>query len=60
MQMRRKTLAKEFDISLRTVDNILKLMRKSGKFDIIEGTVVLVDSDDFKWALRNRERLEEL
>lgn len=57
--MRRKTLAKEFDCSLRTVDTVLRLMRKSGQFKIIEGGIVLVDREDFGWAFEHREELRE-
>ena len=58
MEMRRKTLAKTYDVSLRTVDNVLKLMRQSG-YDIPTGSIVLVDSEDFGWALKHRDELRE-
>lgn len=55
--MRRKGLADYYKISLRKVDYILKAMRDSGKFKIVEGGTVLVDKKDFEWALAHREEL---
>ena len=55
--MRRKSLAAYYGISLRKVDYILKAMRDSGKFKIVEGGTVLVDRKDFEWALAHREEL---
>lgn len=52
-------MAQHYQIGLRTVDKVLNLMRKSGQFEIIEGTIVLVDRDDFGWALNHREELRE-
>lgn len=59
MWMRRKGLAKHFSICLKTVDNVLKLMRSAGGFNIIEGSIVLVDLDDFEYALTHRDELKE-
>lgn len=52
-------MAQHFQIGLRTVDKVLNLMRKSGDFEIVEGTIVLVDKDDFEWAFKHREELRE-
>lgn len=57
--MRRKALAQHYQIGLRTVDKVLNLMRKSGDFEIVEGTIVLADKDEFGWALAHREELRE-
>lgn len=59
MWMRRKGLANHFSICLKTVDNVLKLMRRAGGFNIIEGSIVLVDLDDFEYALTHRDELKE-
>lgn len=53
-------MAQHYQIGLRTVDKVLNLMRRSGDFEIVEGTIVLVDKDEFGWALAHREELREL
>ena len=59
MWMRRKALKNYYQVSLRTVDYILKDMRQDGRFNIIEGSIVLVDHKDFEYALRHRAELKD-
>lgn len=65
MYLKKRTLCEEYDISIRTVDTILQLIRKQigtryppGCF-IHTGYLVRVRDDVFDDAIRNREQIED-